>query len=68
MIRAVVLAATFATLIILWADQPAPAKLVQVDYCKIEYKAARKDFWGEWEYGWASGYGPCSLLDRYENI
>jgi len=45
-----------------------PVKAVQVDYCVIDYPAAARDAAGEWHYGWAHGYGPCSLLDRYENI
>lgn len=68
LIRSIILAATAVALVCLWLDRPAPVKAVQVDYCVIDYPAAARDAAGEWHYGWAHGYGPCSLLDRYENI
>lgn len=68
MIRAVIVSATIAALIIGWLERPTPVKSVQVDYCVIDYKAAGKDQFGNWHTGWAKGYGPCTLLDRYEQI
>lgn len=68
MIRAVILAATIATIITLWTDRPPPAKVVQVDYCINDFRIARKNEFGEWEYGWGKGYGLCSQHDGFENI
>lgn len=67
MIRSVIVAATVAALIALWIDRPKPVKSVQVDYCPITVRGAAKDEIGEWHFGWAQMYGPCSLLDRFEN-
>lgn len=67
-IRAGILAVTICLIIFAAANQPKPVKSDQVDYCVITYKVAGKDADGEWHTGWARGYGPCSLLDRYENI
>lgn len=68
-IRAGILAVTICLIIFAVANQPRPVKSVQVDYCVITYKAAAKHpLTGETMFGWAKGYGPCSLLDRYENI
>jgi hypothetical protein len=69
MIRAIILAATIAALFTLWRERPlSPVIVSQVDYCVITYKGAGKDEMGQWHQGWVQGYGPCSLLDRYENI
>jgi hypothetical protein len=68
MIRAVILAATLAALLCLYLDQPTPVKAVQIDYCVIDEHFAAKDELGRWHRFWAKGYGPCSRLDRYENI
>ena len=67
--RALILTITVLALIFIADNQPRPVKSVQVDYCVITYKAAAKNpMTGEMMSGWATGYGPCSLLDRYENI
>lgn len=68
MIRAVLLALTAAMLLCLWLDRPAPVKSVQVDYCVVSYRAAAKDQYGGVHIIWTKGWGPCSELDRYENI
>lgn len=68
MIRAIVFSATIAALICLWLDRPTPSRLVQSDYCVITYKAAQKNELGEWETGWATGFGLCSLQDIYRQI
>ena len=68
MIRAVLLALTIAALLCMWGDRPKPAKIVQVDYCPISYRAAVKDELGVWHFGWGAGYGPCALMDRFEEI
>ena len=67
MIRAVIVAATIATLVSIWLDQPTHVKPVQVDYCQITVRAAAKDPKGKWRFFWGDTYGPCSHLDRYEN-
>lgn len=53
--------------------RPAPVVVHQIDYCVISERAAARDAFGEWHFGWATGYGPCSKngfqqADRYENI
>jgi len=68
MIRATILALTAAILLCLWLDRPAPVKSVHVDYCVISYRTKVVDIFGNPRVVWAKGYGPCSLLDRYENI
>jgi hypothetical protein len=68
MTRAIILALTAFALICLWLDQPKPIKSVQVDYCLVDMKVAAPDQFGVWHKFWAKGYGPCSDLDRYENI
>ena len=69
MIRAVILAATMATLFCLWMDRPAPVKAVQVDYCLNDFRVARKHpLTGEWQYGWGKGYGLCSENDSFHDI
>ena len=68
MIRAVIIAATFAVSYCLWQDQPPPAKVTEVPYCVIDFPVAGKDELGNWHYGWGKGYGPCSQQDIYRNI
>lgn len=68
MIRAAILAVTAAVLLGMWLDRPAPVKSVQVDYCVISYRAQAFDQFGIPHIIWTQGYGPCSQLDRYENI
>lgn len=36
MIRAVILAATFATLFCMWMDKPAPVTVNSVPYCRLQ--------------------------------
>ena len=67
--RAVLIAATVAMLVCMWMDRPSPPlEYPAVSYCVITYKTAGKDPLGNYHFGWAKGWGPCSLLDRYENI
>jgi hypothetical protein len=68
MVRAIILALTAATLLCLWLDRPTPVKSVQVDYCVISYRALARDQFGLPHIIWTQGWGPCSQLDRYENI
>jgi hypothetical protein len=78
MIRVVLLSATIAALLCMWADSPpAPPPsyletlvphVSQVDYCEIDEWAAAKDRLGQWEKFWSEGYGPCSLQDRFREI
>ena len=67
MIRAVILAATIATLLCMWIDRPKPVQAVEVKYCPI----------AEWRWIeiagnrvklWYDTFGPCVLMDRYEYI
>lgn len=69
MIRAIILSATIAALVSLWMDKPPPVKAAPVvAYCVIDYKAAGKDIFGNVVTGWARGYGPCSLQDKFFEI
>lgn len=68
MIRAVILSATIAALVVMWREQPTPVKVVETPYCVIDYKAAGKDIFGNVVTGWAKGYGPCSLQDKFFEI
>lgn len=67
-VRCLILALTICALIFIAANQPKPVKAVEVPYCVITYKAIGPDQFGRKRLGWARGYGPCTLLDRYENI
>jgi hypothetical protein len=67
-IRAAMIAFALAVLIYALIDQPKPVKSVQVDYCMISYRALARDQFGLPHIIWTQGWGPCSLLDRYENI
>jgi len=67
MIRAALIAFALAVLVCAFIDQPKPVKTVQVDYCWISYRAKAVDQFGLPHIVWTSGFGPCSLLDRYEN-
>ena len=66
--RDLILTLTILAIIYTADNWPKPVKDNQVAYCLLTYKAARKDIFGQWETGWAKGYGPCKDLDRYENI
>ncbi len=70
MIRAIILSATIAALVVLWMDEPPkPVKDNQVPYCVIDERVARKHpLTGELMVGWGKGYGPCSLQDIYREI
>ena len=68
MTRAVIIAATFAALIALYEDRNPPSRMVQVDYCPVDTRVAGQDEAGEWHFGWAKMYRPCTELDRFENI
>ncbi|MFK4647236.1 hypothetical protein ABIF96_005810 [Bradyrhizobium ottawaense] len=68
MIRATILAVTGAILLCLWLDRPMPVKTVQVDYCMVSYRTQAFDQFGLPHIIWTQGYGPCSQLDRFENI
>ena len=70
MIRAFIFSGTVAALFAMWMDQPKPVKIsaVVIPYCKITYKAGGHDQFGQWRTGWATGYGPCSLQDKYFEI
>jgi hypothetical protein len=67
MARAVIISATIAACFCLYLDRPTPVQPTQVDFCVIDFPAAAKDENGVWHKGWGRGYGPCSLMDRFEN-
>ena len=67
MIRSLVLTLTILAIIFLAANQPPPARMVEVPYCVVDFRAAGKDQFGVWHYGWGEGYGPCHLQDRFYN-
>ena len=64
--RALILAITVAVLIAMWFEPVAPVRMVQVDYCSVETKAAAQDKDGKWHFFWTPMYRPCTELDRYE--
>lgn len=64
-----ILTVTILALILILDNKPRPVKVSeQAPHCVIEYKTARKNIFGEWETGWARGYGPCTLQDKYFQI
>lgn len=68
-IRDGILTATVLALIYILDNRPRPVKDALVPYCAIEYKTAQKHpLTGKWVTGWARGYGPCDLQDRYFQI
>lgn len=83
MIRAVILAATIATLICMFLDRPPPVQAVEVKYCLQQVYVAQREVLmapdgslvirdgkivERWRKFWAPGYGLCSTMDRYEFI
>lgn len=67
--RDLILTLTILAIIFTADNWPKPVKAAEpVPYCVITYKAIGKDMFGRKTVGWAKGYGPCTLLDRYENI
>jgi hypothetical protein len=70
MIRALILVALITICVcFLLRDRPTPVKAAKVvTYCVIDEHFAAKDELGRWHRFWGKGYGPCSRLDRYENI
>jgi hypothetical protein len=64
--RSFILLLTFLAIIYWAAHQPKPVEVVETKYCPIGFRAAYKDENGEWVKVWAKGYGPCELMDRYE--
>lgn len=67
-VRDAILTVTILALIYIADNHPRPIKSAQVDYCVIEYKAAGKDLFGNVVTGWAKGYGPCKLQDKFFEI
>lgn len=68
-IRNLILTVAILGIIFAADNWPKPVKAAEaVPYCRITYKAAGRDIFGNWQSGWVTGYGPCSLLDRYEEI
>ena len=58
----VVVLAVVASLLIAWGLEPEPPPLkpmVMIDYCVVSYRV---------QGGWGYGFGPCNLLDKYEEI
>ncbi len=70
MIRAIILSATIAALVVWWTEEPPkPVKDNQVPYCVIdERKAMKHPITGAYVFGWGKAYGPCSLQDIYHYI
>jgi hypothetical protein len=64
------LASMLATMLLLYSIKfdvkHTPAK--SADYCWISYRAQAVDQYGLPHIVWTKGFGPCSQLDRYENI
>lgn len=70
--RVVILMSTAIALIYIFSHQPQPAPLrveaVVLPYCEIDFPSAYKNRHGKWEFGFGHSWGPCSLMDRYEEI
>ena len=64
--RDAILTVTLLACVHVFASQHATPRADGVPFCVITYKAAGYDQEGKLHKGWARGYGPCSLLDRYE--
>ena len=67
-LRIVILLLTILALIRTGMDRLPASRLVQTDYCWVDFYGAAKDNAGELHRFWTQGWGPCSQLDRYENI
>jgi hypothetical protein len=65
--RDAILTVTLLILVHVFASLHVTPRADGVPYCAITYKAAAYDEYGQLHKGWAHGYGPCTLLDRYEN-
>lgn len=69
MIRNLVLLLTILALIFIAANQNPPSRMVEVAYCVVDVRAAGKNpLTGEYEYGWAKMYRPCSEQDIFRQI
>ncbi len=73
MIRAIILSATIAALVVLWMDEPPKpvARLVPVEtpYCPVDVLQAMKHpLTGKWVKVWGEMYRPCSEQDRFHHI
>ena len=68
--RDLILTLTAVALVYVADNWPKPVKPVEtVPYCIIDFPTGRiHPLTGEWQKGWGRGYGPCTLLDRYEEI
>jgi hypothetical protein len=61
--RSFILLLTFLAIVYWAAHQPTKVEVVEVKYCPVsEWK-----WWGGNKL-WYKTYGPCSRMDRYENI
>lgn len=63
--RAVILALTAAALITWYFEQPVRIQ-AETKYCPISQRTAVRDRYGNVHIVWAQVFGPCSLMDRYE--
>ena len=70
MIRDGILTVTILALIYILDNSPRPVReYISPDYCVIDYLAGRKHpLTGELQTAWVTGYGVCSLQDRYREI
>jgi hypothetical protein len=66
--RIFILLVTICLLIAMAADTMPKTRLVQTDYCVITFRGAAKDDSGKMHFGWAQGYGPCNLQDKFFEI
>jgi hypothetical protein len=63
--RSLVLLLTIIALIYMAANQPKRVEVVEVKYCRVTYwRWAEID--GREVKLWYPSYGPCSLVDQYE--
>lgn len=66
--RDLILTLTILSLIFIAANQPQPVKDNQVSYCVVDVYQGAKDRQGNWHFGWAPMYRPCSEQDIYREI
>ena len=66
--RDFILTLTILAIIYTASHQPPPVKDNQTPFCVITERVAQKDMFGNWQFGWGQGYGPCSLQDIYREI
>lgn len=68
LVRVVILTLTVIALIYIFSHQPKHVEAKVIPYCEIDFPAAWKDRHDKWQFGFGHSWGPCELMDRYEEI